>query len=124
MRLFIPFYGPSTNDIYSGVHWSVRKRAKDGALKAVKIAVGKLDIEMPIPNRVDLIFTPQLGKGVRKRDTSNNSMTAKLVEDALVKAGLLKDDTDEFVRNVTNTPALIDRKADTGVWVEIVEVAA
>ena len=126
MRIFIPFYGPSTNEIYSGVHWAVRKRAKDGALKAVKAVVRQLDIDIPISSRVDLVFTPQLGKGIRKRDTSNNSMTAKLVEDALVKANVLHDDTDEYVRNVTNTPALIDRKGDTGVWVEIipVEVAA
>lgn len=123
MRIFIPFYGPSTNEIYSGVHWSVRKRAKDGALKAVKAVVRQLDIDIPISTRVDLVFTPQLGKGVRKRDTSNNSMTAKLVEDALVKANVLHDDTDEYVRNVTNTPALIDRKGDTGVWVEIIPVS-
>lgn len=50
-------------------------------------------------------------------------MTAKLIEDALVKAGFLHDDTDEYVRNVTNTPALIDRKAHTGVWVEIIPVS-
>lgn len=122
MRLFIEYLGPSTNAIYAGLHWAKRKKAKDDAVVAVKAAVHKLDIDIPISTRVDLIFTPQLGKGVRKRDTSNNSMTAKLIEDALVKCGLLTDDTDEHVRNVTNTPAVIDRKGDTGVWVEIIPV--
>lgn len=123
MILFIPYLGPSTNAIYAGLHWAKRKKAKDDAVIAVKAAVNQLDIDIPISTRVDLVFTPQLGKGVRKRDTSNNSMTAKLVEDALVKAKVLHDDTDEYVRNVTNTPALIDRKGDTGVWVEIIPVS-
>lgn len=126
MRLFIEYLGPSTNAIYAGLHWAKRKKVKDDAVVAVKAAINRANIGAPIADRVDLVFTPQLGKGMRKRDTSNNSMTAKLIEDALVKCGLLIDDTDEYVRNVTNTPALIDRKAGTGVWVEIipVEVAA
>lgn len=123
MRLFIEYLGPSTNAIYAGLHWVKRKKAKDDAVIAVKAAINKADIAWPVVDRVDLVFTPQLGKGVRKRDTSNNSMTAKLIEDALVKCGLLVDDTDEYVRNVTNTPAVIDRKGDTGVWVEIIPVS-
>ncbi|RUR26826.1 hypothetical protein ELY33_17105 [Vreelandella andesensis] len=126
MRLFIPYLGPSTNAIYAGIHWTKRKEAKDDAAVAVEAAINKADIGMPISSRVDLVFTPQLGKGARKRDTSNNSMTAKLIEDALVKAGVLKDDTEQYVRNVTLCPAQVDRSADTGMWVELipVEVAA
>lgn len=120
-KIFVNFLGPSTNEIYSGCHWSKRKRAKDGARLATMAAVRSANLD-PVQCRVDLTFTPQLGKGARRRDTSNNSMTAKLIEDALVKAGVLADDTDEHVRNVMLTPAEVDRGAATGMWVTISEV--
>lgn len=117
----MPYLGPSTNEIYSGQHWSKRKRHKDEARLVTKSAVIRAGLGI-VQGRVDLTFTPQLGKGARRRDTSNNSMTAKLIEDALVKAGVLIDDTDEYVRNVTLTPAVVDRQAATGMWVTIDEV--
>ena len=123
MRLFIPYLGPSTNAIYAGLHWAKRKKAKDEAYMLTRAIVLESKAK-PVEGRVDLTFTPQLGKGARRRDTSNNSMTAKLIEDALVKAGVLADDTDEHVRNVMLTPALVDRKGETGMWVTISEVVA
>lgn len=121
MRLFVEFLGPSTNTIYSGMHWSKRKKAKDDACAATLAAVRAADIQA-VQCRVDLVFRPRLGKGVRRRDTSNNSMSAKLIEDSLVKAGVLIDDTEQYVRRVIHEPAEIDRSAPTGTWVEIVEV--
>ncbi|WP_280568210.1 hypothetical protein [Chromohalobacter sp. 296-RDG] len=121
MRLFVEFLGPSTNAIYAGTHWGKRKKAKDDACAATLAAVRAAGVQQ-VAGRVDLVFRPRIGKGVRRRDTSNNSMSAKLIEDALVKAGVLADDTDEHVRRVINEPAEIDRKAQTGTWVEIIEV--
>ncbi|WP_069383983.1 hypothetical protein [Halomonas caseinilytica] len=121
MRLFVEFLGPSTNAIYGGIHWSKRKRAKDDACRATLAAVRAAGIQ-PVTGRVDLVFRPRLGKGVRRRDTSNNSMSAKLLEDALVRAGVLADDTDEHVRRVIHEPAEIDRTATTGTWIEIIEL--
>lgn len=119
MKLFVEYLGPSTNSIYSGVHWTKRKRDKAEALAAVKAS------ELP-PNPfdglVDLTFTPTLGKGARRRDTSNGSYSAKMIEDALVECGVLQDDTGEFVRNVTLTPAIVDRKKPSGTWVKITPV--
>lgn len=120
-RLFVPYLGPSTNAIYAGIHWAKRKKAKDEALAATLEAVQRAGV-MPARCQVDLVFRPRLGKGVRRRDTSNNSMTAKLIEDALVKAGVLPDDTEEHVRRVINEPPEIDRQAETGTWVEIIEI--
>ena len=120
-RLFVAYLGPSTNAIYAGLHWAKRKKAKDDALAATLEAVER-QIVVPARQQVDLIFTPRLGKGARKRDTSNNSMTAKLIEDALVKAGVLADDTEAYVRRVTLQPAEIDRTLPSGMWVEIREV--
>jgi hypothetical protein len=123
MRIFVEYLGPSTNAIYAGLHWSKRKRAKDKALAATLDAVERQMI-IPATKRVDLTFTPRLGKGQRARDTSNNSMTAKLIEDALVKCGILADDTAQYVRRVTLEPADIDRQRPSGMWVEITEVTA
>ncbi|MFG6159647.1 hypothetical protein ACGTNG_12645 [Halomonas sp. 1390] len=121
MLLFVPYLGPSTNAIYAGVHWAKRKKAKDAALAATLEAVRGIGLGA-VDGRVDLVFRPRLGKGVRRRDTSNASMTAKLIEDALVKAGVLADDTEAHVRRVILEPAEIDRQAETGTWVEIIEL--
>lgn len=119
MRIFIPYLGPSTNEIYAGVHWRKRKKAKDDATIATLAAVRAAG-NPKASGLVDLVFQPRLGKGVRRRDTSNASMNAKLIEDALVKAGVLTDDTDKYVRRVILEPCEIDRKAQTGTWVEII----
>lgn len=119
MIIFVPYLGPSTNQIYSGIHWAKRKKAKYDALKATKAAVAGMT---PMQRQVDLVFRPRLGKGQRKRDTSNNSMSAKLIEDGLVKAGILADDTEQYVRKVTLEPSEIDREATTGMWVQLIEV--
>ncbi|WP_277810670.1 hypothetical protein [Chromohalobacter canadensis] len=121
MQLFVEFLGPSTNAIYSGTHWSKRKKAKDEACMATLAAVRAAGVH-PVTGRVDLVFRPRLGKGVRRRDTSNASMTAKLLEDALVKAGVLADDTEAHVRRVILEPAEIDRQAKTGTYIEIIRV--
>lgn len=119
MELFVEYLGPSTNSIYSGIHWAKRKKHKADALAAVKAS--ELPPK-PFSGMVDLTFTPQMGKGARKRDTSNGSYSAKMIEDALVECGVLQDDTGEFVRNVTCTPAVVDRTKKSGTWVTITPV--
>lgn len=119
MILFVPYLGPSTNSIYAGVHWAKRKKHKDEAAAAVKAAVQDLGLGA-VEGRVDLVFRPRLGKGQRARDTSNNSYSAKMIEDGLVAAGVLVDDTLDCVRRVINEPPEFDRQAVTGTWVEII----
>lgn len=121
MMFFVEYLGPSTNTIYAGIHWTLRKKAKDEAVLAMREAVQRQAV-VPATARVDLVFTPRLGKGVRKRDASNNSMSAKLLEDAMVKCGILPDDTLEHVRNVTNAAPIVDRSLPTGTWIEMIEV--
>ncbi|GEK46533.1 hypothetical protein HPA02_08160 [Bisbaumannia pacifica] len=88
----------------------------------VRDAVKRAGSVPPITGRVDLSFTPRLGKGVRRRDTSNYSLNVKHLEDGLVAAGILPDDRGEYVRRVILEPPEIDRKAETGTWVEIIEI--
>lgn len=119
MRLFVPYLAHSTNTAIRA-HHQVRRRQVKAAALACKAACRGIK---PIKGRVDLVFTPRLGKGVIRRDTSNYSINVKHVEDGLVTAGLLPDDRGEYVRRVTMMPPEIDRKAETGTWVEISEVA-
>lgn len=118
MDLFIPFIGPSTNQMYAGQHWSQRKRHKDQALKAVFEALaeeGKHLVRFVEP--VSIVVSPQLGKGKRSFDVSNYSYTYKLIEDALVKRKILMDDTPEFVREVIYTAPV--RGTKTGIFITI-----
>lgn len=117
IRLFVPFLGSSTNVLArQNRHARNRevKRAHDAAFFAVK-AAGLTTITTP----VDLTFRARLGKGVRRRDTSNYSASVKHVEDGLVGAALLPDDRNTYVRRVIIEPPLIDRQADTGMFVTI-----
>lgn len=121
MRLFVPYIASSTN-VGTRQHWSKRKREVDRCYSLVRQAVAAAGIE-PVKQRVDLVFTPRLGKGVRRRDTSNYSISMKHIEDGLVAAGLLPDDRGEFVRRVIMEPPEVDRKAESGTWVEIIPVS-
>ncbi|WP_110665167.1 hypothetical protein [Salinicola halophilus] len=115
--LFVPYIASSSN---TRQHWTARKREVDACHLIVRDAVrraGLCRIEQP----VDLAFTPRLGKGVRRRDTSNYSYSLKQLEDGLVAAGVLPDDRGEYVRRVVMEPPVVDRKAETGTWIEICE---
>lgn len=116
IELFVPYIAPSTNSIYAGIHYRTRMNHKKAALKATMIALVGIS---PIKTKVDITFTPRLGKGDRERDTTNYSYTAKLIEDSLVELGLLSDDTRKFVGDVTLKELTIDRKQQSGVIVQI-----
>lgn len=116
--IYVPFMGPSTNQIYAGVHWRKRQKQADAghaAVQGIKLA--------PYQKPVRLTFIPIIGKGGRARDCSNYSYTAKLIEDGLVKAGILKDDTSEYVKGFEIAEPHIDRTQDSGMWVYIEEVS-
>ena len=118
MILFVPYLAHSTNKAIRAHHQERRRQVKAAAW-ACKAACQGVE---PIAGRVDLVFTPRLGKGVPRRDTSNYSINVKHVEDGLVSAGLLPDDRGEFVRRVIMEPPEVDRQAETGTWVEIIEI--
>lgn len=123
ITLFVPYIASSSN---TRQHWTARKREVDTCHLIVRNAVQKAGLGR-IEHPVDLVFRPRLGKGVRRRDTSNYSYSLKQLEDGLVAAGVLPDDRGEYVRRVIMDPPVIDRKAETGTWIEIreaLEVAA
>ena len=83
----------STNEIYAGKHWTVRKKHKDDWRLIVKAACkGKKPIkEYP----VDLYFLFYLTG--RRFDTGNCSYMCKLIEDGLVHIGILENDSVKYV---------------------------
>ena len=116
IEIFVPYIAPSTNSIYAGIHYRTRMKHKKEALKATMIALAGVS---PVKTKVDMSFTPRLGKGDRERDTTNYSYTAKLIEDSLVELGLLGDDTRKFVGDVTLKELTIDRRQQSGVIVRL-----
>ena len=116
---YIPFQGPSTNAIYAGQHWTRRKQEKD---EAREIVLAHVSTE-PFTDPVALQFVPVIGKGARSRDLSNYTYGIKLVEDGLVAAGVLIDDTERYVQSIRVYQPVKDPGRDPGFIVRIAEVA-
>lgn len=86
----------SANQIYSGVHWSKRKKIKDAYLFLTRAPFAKLK---KIEGKVDLQF--DFFWSGRALDSSNCFFMAKMIEDCLVEHGILQDDTTKFVGKIT-----------------------
>lgn len=118
MILFVPYIASSTN-----VALRANKHANNREVKAAAWACkAACQGVRPVGVQVDLVFRPRLGKGDRMRDTSNYSISMKHIEDGLVAAGLLPDDRCQYVRRVILDPPEVDRKAESGTWVEVIPV--
>lgn len=119
MSLFIEYIAPSTNAMYAGQHWSVRKKHKAAASAAVMVALHQVD-KHKFVNPVKIEVQANLGKGKRGYDVSNYSYTFKLIEDCLVSRGILQNDTSDFVKEVRFMSPV--RAAKTGMIILISEI--
>lgn len=91
----------STNDIYSGVHWTTRKKDKELYLWSFLTVSGKI---MPVKScELEFEF---LFKG-RPLDCDNCSYMVKLIIDCLRFYGKIKDDTPEYIPSIK----IISKKA-------------
>ena len=120
--LFVPLMPPSTNSIYAGVHWAKRKKEADRVHGHVALVASEARIK-PFAGPVHISMTPSLGKGARSRDVSNYSYAYKLIEDALVHAGVIAGDEADKVLSMTIHAPTVDREAASGLWVTIREAA-
>ena len=82
----------STNQIYSGVHWTKRNKYK----KDFILLTNGMKRLRPVEGVVDLDFVFTFKRNAL--DSSNCSYVCKMLEDCLVHHGILKDDTIKFVR--------------------------
>lgn len=86
----------SSNTIYAGVHWTVRKKQADEIHEMVGWLVkGKKPFDKPVE------ITCEFGG---RLDIDNCSYVAKLIVDGLRKNGILKDDTRKYVQGLHLLP--------------------
>lgn len=104
--IIIPYIGPSMNKIWAGIHYGQRTKIANDAHLICKIAMKNI---RPFSMPVHLEFTPTMGKELgrngkprarRLLDCSNYAVSNKLIEDALIVAGIIEDDSPKFVHSV------------------------
>ena len=94
MKLEIPLQLKlSANLIYAGRHWAQRKKDADVYHTMIKEACRKASRINNYPVNIVIWFYFKN----RPLDCSNCFYMAKLCEDGLIKAGILKDDSPEYV---------------------------
>lgn len=117
MKIVIPnFKCPSLNKMYAGRHWKKRKDEADYIHKLVQSKVEKGDFKPP-KTPIDIKYIAYF-KYKHKRDPDN--LAVKFITDGLVLAGLIEDDSCEFVRWVSSR-AVIGAENDR-VEIEIKKV--
>lgn len=102
MEIELPFK-VSTNKIYSGCHWAVRKKHKD-LMKTACIGLKRFKAyEEPVSIVATFYFKQ------RPLDCSNCSYMYKLIEDCIVEYGILPDDSPKWVKSITLKSLKSDR---------------
>jgi hypothetical protein len=86
----------STNKIYAGVHWTVRAKHKE--LFYYELLKQKRTLSKAQNSPVEITFIFRFKS--RSLDSSNCSYMAKMIEDSLVKLGVIENDTIKFVKSV------------------------
>lgn len=115
MEIRIDEIGPSLNNWYAGSHWAQRKKVKDRWRLLVREAVAGCEAVDEEDYPVSIEVTCRFGKGRRGYDADNLGATSKLVIDGLIKAGIIEDDTRNFVESVTYRPIKHKGKDETVV---------
>ncbi len=88
----------STNSIYAGIHYSMRKKHKDYFGWLVRKALNKAKIKKIENFPVSLIFDFHFK--ARPLDASNTSYMAKLIEDWLVRLNCRPNDSPKYVKSI------------------------
>ena len=95
IEIIVPMVAPSLNGWYSSQHWSKRKKVADlwhEAIRYICLADKVKAFKSPVTITTQTTFPDN-----RSRDVSNYFTANKLAEDGLVKAGILINDTPEYV---------------------------
>ena len=95
LRLNLDLVPPSLNDMYSGQHWTKRKKSKDlwrGYFASIQKDIPKFK---KFPIAIEVIVHR---KDKRRRDADNAIVAAKLGNDSLVALGKIPDDNSKFIK--------------------------
>lgn len=96
---------PSLNKFYSSPHWTFRSKEKT---KWREVVMQQLDYDFQFEY---CVITAKVNY---RYDLDNCIMAVKFTQDALVEAGLIKDDNKKFIKAVRIEPAS-DLPKDTSV---------
>lgn len=96
-RLFVEYVGASLNELFK-LHWKKRQADRKALQLATRAALGFGRETFTAP--VTQTYTPHLRPGRRSYDVTNYIACTKPIEDALVKGGLLVDDSPTWVREI------------------------
>lgn len=98
IKLELDYKVPSWNILYSGKHWSVRKKMADEAHGLVYFALLEFFPDKIIPlDTVKLDFEIHY-KGKRRHDPDN--VNIKILIDGFVKYGIIEDDNCDIVKEI------------------------
>jgi|ETNvirnome_6_100_1030635.scaffolds.fasta_scaffold19507_2 hypothetical protein len=87
----------TTNKIYSGIHWSERKRIKNDFYWWVKSLNIKVCIDNTKSQALGIYFTFKKNAF----DCDNCSFMGKMIIDSLVTIGIFKDDSPKYISSIT-----------------------
>ncbi len=127
IALFVPCTMWTINKERS-MHFQVRAKlvqpARESSLVIARDTMRKRGIK-PFASVVDVEFFPTQARAGQLADTANHLPPCKAVFDGIVDAGLLVDDTPEWVQSQRFWPAVkCDKGGPTGIGVMIVPVGS
>lgn len=108
-------YKVSSNDIYSGIHFSTRNKYKNDMVSCCSF----LSDFKAIENKIDINLTFYFKS--HPLDSDNCSFMGKMIIDSLVKYKVINNDDIRYVRRVSYESIKSDNKTDY-VEVEITEI--
>jgi crossover junction endodeoxyribonuclease RusA len=104
-RLDLPYIAPPLS-MNQRLHWAKRHRVKTELQTAVHVLLRHHKVPALDDASVWIEWTPGV---TRRRDTDNPEPTRKAAIDAIVAAGLLPDDTPEYVQRPENRILPVNR---------------
>lgn len=84
----------SLNSLYSGKHWTYRKKVKDAYKKEVQTALDGYDRYHAEHIEIAISYNSRL-------DVDNNVLVSKFVADSLVDLGFIDDDSPKIYRKLS-----------------------
>ena len=106
----IPLLGVkfSTNKIYAGTHWMVRREIKDRIFDMAESYCQPVQKIKSYPVEICYKFS----FGTKPLDSSNCSAMVKMFEDAMCRIGIIKDDDPRYVSKTSITIIVLPKAKD------------
>ena len=110
LEIELPFDGSlSLNKLYSGMHWTKRKKLADEWHRKFKAVLCEYDVVQH--SKLDLVL-----KVNNKLDIDNCSVIVKLCVDTVKEMGWIKDDTPKYFKSMKIVSDKDALKYNTGVF--------